>query len=180
MEASGSPTAWSTLLSGSQMARRPRWTLSTSGPRVTAARGESSGRPASPGTWLLIREADDVERQQIMGHPHTAHRDGELAACQVLAPLPDEGAELLDQFVVFATGTPTPQARCPHRDDRGVHVAVDPEQVRRPQRRAGPLLRLHGNHRLMFSESIPGRASSGTPAASAAARMACSVDGRSP
>src|ERR671912_568501 len=86
MEASGSPTAWSTLLSGSQMARRPRWTLSTSGPRVRAARGASSGRPVSPGTWLLIREAYDVERQQIMGHPHTAHRDGELTACQVLAP----------------------------------------------------------------------------------------------
>src|ERR671910_525724 len=99
MEASGSPTAWSTLLSGSQMARRPRWTLSTSGPRVRAARGASSGRPASPGTWLLIREADDVERQQIMGHPHTAHRDGELTACQVLASLPDEGAERLDQYV---------------------------------------------------------------------------------
>src|SRR5918992_3012080 len=145
MEASGSPTAWSTLPSGSQMARRPRWTLSTSGPRVTAARGESSGRPASPGTWLLIREADDVERHQVMGHPHTAHRDGELAACQVLAPLPDEGAELLDQFVVFAARAPTPQAcfghakhgvdpraRCPHREDRDVHVAVDPEQVSSP------------------------------------------------
>src|ERR671910_350193 len=166
MEASGSPTAWSTLPSGSQMARRPRWTLSTSGPRVRAARGASSGRPASPGTWLLIREADDVERQQIMGHPHTAHRDGEVATCQVLAPLPDEGAELLDQFVVFTAGTPTPQARFGHAEH-----GVDPEQMSSPQRRAGPLPRLQGNHRLMFSESIPGRASSGTPAASAAARM---------
>src|ERR671912_2237615 len=193
MEASGSPTAWSTLLSGSQMARRPRWTLSTSGPRVRAARGASSGRPASPGTWLLIREADDVEREQVMGHPHTAHRDGEIAACQVLASLPDEGAELLDQFVVLAAWAPAPQAcfghaehavdpraRCPHREDRDVHVAVDPEQVSRPKRRVGPLPRLQGNHRLMFSESIPGKASSGTPAISAAARMACSVDGRSP
>src|SRR5918998_4610831 len=111
MEASGSPTAWSTLPSGSQMARRPRWTLSTSAPRVTAASGTSSGRPAAPGTWLLIREAYDVEGEQVVGHPHAAHRDGEVAAGQVLAPLPDQGAELLDQFVVLAAWAPTPQAR---------------------------------------------------------------------
>src|SRR5215210_8623587 len=158
--------------------------LSTSGPRQTAASGASSGSPDSFTRGLLTGETDDVEGQQVVGDPHPAHRDGELAASQVLASLPDQGAKLLEQFVVRAAGTRAPQARFdhpqhgvdprarrPHRDDRDVQVAVDPEQVRRPQRRVTPLPRLYGNHRLMFSESIPGMAASGTPAVSAAARM---------
>src|SRR3712207_9174447 len=121
------------------MARRPRWTLSTSAPRVTAASGASSGRPAPVCTVLPAREADDVEGQEILGHPHPAHRHGGLAVSQVLASLPDQGSYLLERFVVLAAGTLVPQAcfdhpehgvgpqaRGPHRADRDVHVAVDP------------------------------------------------------
>src|SRR5918997_4058127 len=139
MYASGSPKASSTLPSWSQTARRPWWTLSTSAPRVMATSAASSGRSASVYTVLPAREADDVEGQEILGHPHPAHRNGGLAARQVLASLPDQGSYLLERFVVLAAGTLVPQAcfdhpehgvdpraRGPHGADRNVHVAVDP------------------------------------------------------
>src|SRR5215213_2085899 len=173
--------ASSTLPLGSQTTRRPRWALSTSAPRLTAASGASSGRPASPTIGLLIGEADDVEGYEIVGHPHSAHRDGGLAVSQVSASLPDQVAYLLQHLVVLAAGALAPQARfghtdhdvhpgvrSPHRVDSDVQVAVDPEQVRCPERHVDLLPRLHGNHRPMFSESRPGMARSGTPAASAA------------
>ena len=65
---------------GSQTTSRPRWKLSRMAPRLTAASGASSGKPpASSARGLLTGAADDVEGQYVVGHPHPAHRDGEVA-----------------------------------------------------------------------------------------------------
>src|SRR3954462_14849629 len=90
--ASGSPSASISSPLGPKTARRPRWTLSTSSPRLTAASGTSSGRPASSIMGSTIGEADDVHGQQVVCYTHPAHRHEEISFCQVPASFLDQGA----------------------------------------------------------------------------------------
>src|SRR5918993_612424 len=90
--ASVSPRALISPPQGSKTARRPRWTLSTSSPRLTDASGTSSGKLASSFMGSFIGEADDVHGQQIVGCPHPAHRHEEISFCQVLATFFHQGA----------------------------------------------------------------------------------------